>query len=119
MSKDNKYVLYLNNRPYGTGDMKYMSELINDYLSFHEDNKSTKFEIEKASKAELKFPELKYVFDNGDVDRWKHCPMCGSEILEVYPGDYFGHITCFKEEDTCDINFEIYGDYGDRILRRD
>ena len=48
-----------------------------------------------------------YTFEAGEVDKWKYCPKCGAEILEVYPGDYFGHITCFGEEDTCDINFEV------------
>lgn len=48
-----------------------------------------------------------FTFDGSDVSNWRYCPKCGAEILEIYPGDYFGHITCFGDDDTCDISFEV------------
>lgn len=50
-----------------------------------------------------------YTFEERDVGRWEYCPLCGSELLEVYPGDYFGHLTCGSEEGYCDddISFKI------------
>lgn len=39
---------------------------------------------------------------------WKFCPICGSELLEVYPGDYFGHTNCWDEAEKCDgVGFNI------------
>ena len=26
--------------------------------------------------------------------KWNYCPTCGSELVEVYPGDFSEHITC-------------------------
>lgn len=64
-------------------------------------------------------PKWKFVFDAGDVTQWKYCPLCGSEILEVYPGDYFGHISCFRKDDTCDIDFTVLIEKDDSTLVRD
>ncbi len=47
-----------------------------------------------------------YVFNEADVSKWKYCPLCGSPIIEVYPGDFCGHITCAGDDD-CEIDFEI------------
>lgn len=66
----------------------------------------------------MKPTPLKYVFDGNDVDKWKYCPKCGSEILEIYPGDYFGHITCFKDNESCDIDFTIWAEGKDGNLWR-
>ena len=53
-----------------------------------------------------------YVFEAIELDEWKYCPKCGAEILEVYPGDFVGHITCFGDDD-CDVSFGIiYKDGG-------
>lgn len=42
------------------------------------------------------------------LNEWKYCPICGNEILEVYPGDFVGHITCWDEKDECtSIGFGI------------
>jgi hypothetical protein len=41
--------------------------------------------------------EFYYVFHDDEVRNWKYCPICGNEILEVYPGDYFGYISCMGE----------------------
>lgn len=62
--------------------------------------------------------DIKIVFNGRDVQPWKYCPMCGNEILEVYPGDFFGHITCFKDDDTCDIDFEVWEEGKDGKLWR-
>ena len=35
---------------------------------------------------------------------WKYCPNCGTEILQVYPGDYYVFIEC---EDGCAVDFKI------------
>src|SRR5699024_10275157 len=53
--------------------------------------------------------ERKYfcTFDAGEVDSWKYCPRCGEEILEIYPGDYFGHIACINDKHDEDIEFKI------------
>lgn len=56
----------------------------------------------------MKMPKWKFAFDAGDVSKWKYCPLCGSEILEVYPGDYYGHITCFADSESCDIDFKVF-----------
>lgn len=49
---------------------------------------------------------MMYVFEAETVDKWKYCPICGAEILEVYPGDYHGHTTCMT--DDCDgVDFEV------------
>lgn len=48
-----------------------------------------------------------FIFDGSDVSAWRFCPKCGAEILEVYPGDYHGYITCFGSDDSCDIDFEV------------
>ena len=40
------------------------------------------------------------------VWEWRYCPLCGSELIEVYPGDYVGHTTCYNED--CDgVGFDI------------
>lgn len=36
----------------------------------------------------------------GDMFNWKYCPVCGSELFEVYPGDFTIHTVC--ENDNCD-----------------
>ena len=49
---------------------------------------------------------FKYVFSPDHVDAFEYCPRCGSEIIEVYPGDFDGHTTCMNEE--CEgLSFEI------------
>ena len=40
-----------------------------------------------------------------DVDRFRYCPYCGSDIVEVYPGDYHGFTTCMNE--ACDDSFDF------------
>lgn len=46
------------------------------------------------------------MFTLDEVLDWKYCPLCGSEIFEVYAGDFAGHATC--ENDECDgIGFYI------------
>ena len=50
---------------------------------------------------------MHYVFKEGQISGFKFCPMCGAEILEVYPGDYMGHITCLNEECEADLDFDI------------
>ncbi|MEK5323322.1 hypothetical protein [Aeribacillus sp. FSL M8-0254] len=47
-----------------------------------------------------------YVFEADSVNAWSFCPICGDEILEVYTGDFHGHITCFGAGD-CEVEFEI------------
>lgn len=49
---------------------------------------------------------FKYIFNGSDVDKFEFCPLCGSRIIEVYPGDRHGHTTCFNE-DCDDVYFEI------------
>lgn len=54
-----------------------------------------------------------YVFDANEVDKWSFCPVCGEEILDVFAGDYRGHIECLGGGD-CDIDFGIkYKDVND------
>lgn len=48
-----------------------------------------------------------YVFEAGEVESWKYCPVCGEELLEIYPGDYFGHITCMGDYCVEGIDFKI------------
>ena len=48
-----------------------------------------------------------YTFEADEVDSWKYCPVCGEEFLEVYPGDYFGHITCMNDPFDEPIEFKI------------
>lgn len=67
----------------------------------------------------MELPKYKFVFNASDVNKWKFCPLCGSEILEIYPGDYFGHISCFKGENTCDIDFDVFIEENNSILVRD
>lgn len=47
-----------------------------------------------------------YVFESSEVDSWKQCPKCGGDIIEVYPGNHSGHITCERDFDE-DIRFKI------------
>lgn len=44
-----RYVLYLNGKPYGTGDLRYMHELITDYISRMESfgTEEVEFKIER------------------------------------------------------------------------
>lgn len=46
--------------------------------------------------------------DLSEALHWKYCPKCGSELLEVYPGDFTGHTTCMNEHDgDCSIDFDV------------
>lgn len=62
--------------------------------------------------------KYKFAFDGADVSTWDYCPKCGAEILEVYPGDFYGHIMCFGGEDSCDIDFKVYAEKDSRTLCR-
>lgn len=43
-----------------------------------------------------------------EASAWKFCPKCGSELLEVYPGDFVGHTTCMNEsDDDCIVDFDV------------
>lgn len=56
-----------------------------------------------------------YVFAAETVDKWKYCPACGTEILEVYPGDRFGHTTCMT--DDCDgADFKVINETKQRTI---
>lgn len=52
---------------------------------------------------------LKYlaIISVGDLFDWKYCPLCGSELLEVYVGDYTAHTVC--ENENCDdsVGFRV------------
>lgn len=49
---DNYYILLLNNRPYGIGDLPYMLELLEDYICIHRmyGKEFVDFRIEKFEK---------------------------------------------------------------------
>lgn len=46
-----------------------------------------------------------FSFDSGEVMGWRYCPVCGSELLEIYPGEYVGHFNCSNDE--CNDNHVI------------
>lgn len=46
--------------------------------------------------------------DIGEALSWRYCPKCGSELLEVYPGDFTGHSSCMNEHDEdCCFYFDV------------
>lgn len=42
----------------------------------------------------------------GDLFDWKYCPVCGSELFEVYVGDFTAHTVC-ENEDCDDVGFHL------------
>lgn len=46
--------------------------------------------------------EMKYlaIIPVDEMLDWKFCPLCGSELFEVYPGDFTIHTVCTS--DNCD-----------------
>jgi hypothetical protein len=44
-----------------------------------------------------------YLFDENVVRNFRYCPFCRGEILEVYDGDYSGHITCIDCDEELDF----------------
>ena len=62
--------------------------------------------------------KYKYIFNAKDIDSFKYCPHCGSEIIEVYTGDYTGSIMC--SNDNCEgLEFEITPQHYLYIQRKD
>lgn len=54
--------------------------------------------------------EIKWKVSIGiaEISSWKYCPRCGSELIEVYPGDFRGHTSCMNEEDEyCSVEFDV------------
>lgn len=45
-----------------------------------------------------------YVFSEKEISKMKFCPYCGGKIMEIYPGDYMGHISCWD----CDEDLSFY-----------
>ena len=46
--------------------------------------------------------------DLREASSWRYCPKCGSELLEVYPGDYTGFTSCMNEhDDECSVDFDV------------
>jgi transposase-like protein len=51
---------------------------------------------------------LHYVFKAQSIHKFKYCPYCGKEIMQVYPGDYCGMVQCFECEECSDeLSFDI------------
>lgn len=49
-----------------------------------------------------------YIFDAKDIHKFKFCPMCGSDTVYTYDGDYGGMIQCLDCPDDADsIDFTI------------
>lgn len=47
-----------------------------------------------------------YTFEAGAVDNWDYCPKCGEELIEVYAGDFYGHMMCGT--DDCDGMYDDF-----------
>ena len=55
------------------------------------------------------------MFTLDEVLDWEYCPLCGSELFEVYLGDFAGHTTC--KNDECDDTGFYTGVYKDGEIR--
>lgn len=53
--------------------------------------------------------EFRYTFEASTVDKWKHCPSCGEELIEIYTGDYHGHLSCVVCESDNDFTVIVEG----------
>ena len=49
-----------------------------------------------------------------EVMEWKHCPLCGRELVEVYPGDFACHTNC-DDIDCEGAGFHLATDEGGNI----
>lgn len=54
------------------------------------------------------------VMDN--ITKWRYCPICGEEIIELSVGDYTGQVICDGESDVCNINFDIIGRQDETLI---
>ncbi|MES9681765.1 hypothetical protein ABWK22_02370 [Gottfriedia acidiceleris] len=46
---------------------------------------------------------MQYVFEEEQIRKFKYCPFCKGDILEIYDGDFSGHITCTDCDEDLDF----------------
>ena len=59
---------------------------------------------------------MHYVFRADSINKMKHCPFCGSEMISVYDGDYMGQVECLNcDECEEELEFLILEEMLDRF----
>jgi len=49
---------------------------------------------------------MHYVFSSKSIHKFKFCPYCGKDIMQVYDGDFSGMVQCSDCEE-CDNELEF------------
>lgn len=59
---------------------------------------------------------MHYLFKEKDISKFKYCPFCKADIVEIYPGDFTGHISCSECDE--DLDFLILEEMMSRFPKR-
>jgi len=51
---------------------------------------------------------MRYLVEEEQVLKFKYCPYCGDEIIDVHIGDYLGHTVCQNIECGKGLDFSIF-----------
>ncbi|PEJ48231.1 hypothetical protein CN692_24305 [Bacillus sp. AFS002410] len=46
---------------------------------------------------------MQFIFEAEQIRKFKYCPFCKGDILDVYDGDFSGHITCADCDEDLDF----------------